>query len=49
MKVYDTEIQEYKELIKNTGNDSLMGLYDLLDELLVNGEMWVKQTGEVDA
>lgn len=49
MKVYDTEIEQYKKLIKATKNDELMGLYDLLDELLIYGEMYVKDTGKVKA
>ena len=49
MKVYDTEIEQYKKLIKDTKNDELMGLYDLLDELLFCGEVYVKDTGKVKA
>jgi hypothetical protein len=55
MKVYDTEIQEYKNAVQYVNettsgmNKTLNGLYDLLDELLINGEIWVKYTGKVDA
>ena len=46
MRINDTEIEEYKELIKNANVYNLSGLYDLLDELLIDGEIHVKQTKE---